>query len=219
MHSPRSRPSGASTNSVDVRLVFVNRVLQLVQLGYDRMIPPAFRSKDEPEITGELTVAIKAVLSGSATAWMKFFFAQDEVPVNCVGRKGKHRKKVDIYIECSSHSPRLHYRFESKCLGPGHTIGKYLGREGLGRFLRGDYASDEDQAGMLGYVQSGDLDAWGHKIADELGKTPAGYFVDPTQPFAKRRTAAASTRKYRSRHNRPTVGRTILIDHLLLLFQ
>ena len=219
MHSPRSRPGGSSKNSSRVWNVFVRRVHQLVHHGYDRLQPATYAQTEETAITGDLVEAIDFVLSDRNEPWMVAFSVHDDPPVNNGSRKGKQRKRVDLRIDSGAFQPRARFRFESKRLGKRHTAKVYLGPEGLGCFLRGDYARDEDEAGMMGYVQSDDLDTWGNKIAIELTKSPTSYSVDPTLPFSKQaRASTASSQAYCSRHHRLTVGRTILIDHVLLLF-
>lgn len=46
--------------------------------------------------------------------------------------------------------PRTRFSFEAKRLGRGNPVSKYLGPKGLGCFLKGEYAVNEDDAGMLG---------------------------------------------------------------------
>jgi hypothetical protein len=218
MHSSRPQPGRFSNNSVYLRSVFVRRVHQLVQLGYDRLTPSAYEEADEPSITGDLVEAIDNVLSDRGEPWMAKFSVHDDPPVNDGRRKGKRRKRVDLRVDSGAFRPRARFRFESKRLGTRHTVKVYLGAEGLGCFLRGDYAREEDEAGMLGYVQSGNLGDWGNRIAQELAETPALYAVDAETPFSLRTTRSAASQAYHSRHHRTAVGRPILIDHILLTF-
>ncbi len=218
MHSSRFQPGRSSNNSAYLRRVFVRRVHQLVLLGYNRLTPPVYVRAEEPEITGDLVEAIGAVLSERREPWMTVFSVHDDAPVNDGRRKGKRRKRVDLRIDSGAFRPRARFQFESKRLGKRHPVRIYLGVEGLGRFLRGEYAKEEYQAGMIGYVQSGNLDDWGNRIAREFATTPALYGVDPATPFSLRAKPSAGSRAYHSRHHRTTVGRPILIDHILLTF-
>lgn len=218
MQSSRAQPGSSSSNSAYLRRVFVRHVHQLVQLGYDRLTPSVYERAEEPSITGDLVEAIDNVLSERGEPWMTKFSVHDDPPVNDGQRKGKRRKRVDLRIDSGAFRPRARFRFESKRLGKRHTVKVYLGAEGLGCFLRGDYGREEDQAGMLGYVQSGNLGAWGNRIAQELAKTPALYAVDPETPFSLRATRSTASQAYHSRHHRTAVGRPILIDHILLTF-
>ena len=218
MNSSRPKPGSFSTNSVELRRIFVRRVHQLVQLGYDRLPPSEYEKTEEPSITGDLVEAIDNVLSERRETWMTKFSVYDDPPVNDGRRKGKRRKRVDLRIDSGAFRPRARFRFESKRLGKRHTVRVYLGAEGLGCFLRGDYAREEDEAGMLGYVQSGNLADWGNRIGQELANTPALYEVDPATPFSLKAIQKNGSRTYHSRHHRTAVGRPILIDHILLTF-
>jgi hypothetical protein len=219
MHGPRPQPSGATSNASDLRKAFVQWVHQLVQLGYERLTPADHANEEEPAITGFLVEAIDNVLSDRAKPWMTRFSVHDDPPVNDGRRKGKQRKRVDLRIDSGHFRPRARFRFEAKRLGKRHPVTIYLGAEGLGCFLRGDYAREEDEAGMLGYVQFGDLEDWGGKIRDELAKTPNSYAVDPEVAFSPHTiTSSELLKTYRSQHNRSTVGRSIGIIHTLLMF-
>lgn len=218
MKSSRPQPGSFSSNSVYLRSVFVRRVHQLVLLGYKRLIPSIYEKAQEPSITGDLVEAIDHVLSDRDEPWMSMFSVHDDPPVNDGRRKGKRRKRVDLRIDSGAFRPRARFQFESKRLGRRHTVKIYLGTEGLGCFLRGDYAREEDQAGMLGYVQCGNLGDWGKRIAQEFAKAPALYAVDPRTPFSLGATRSTVSQAYHSQHDRTVVGRAILIDHILLIF-
>jgi hypothetical protein len=194
-------------------------VHQLVQLGYERLSPAAHMREQEPAITGFLVEAIDNVLGDRAKSWMRFFSVHDDPPVNDGRRKGKQRKRVDLRIDSAHFTPRARYRFEAKRLGKRHPVTTYLGAEGLGCFLRGDYAKEEDEAGMLGYVQAGEPEHWRVKIRDELSKSPSIYDVQPSSPVSPSpNPSKGSLITYRSLHNRATVGRSIVIIHVLLKF-
>lgn len=218
INASRPQPGGFSSNSVYLRRVFVRRVHQLVLLGYGRLIPSAYEKAEEPSISGDLVEAIDHVLSERDEPWMSMFSVHDDPPINDGRRKGKRRKRVDLRIDSGAVRPRARFRFESKRLGRRHTAKIYLGTDGLGCFLRGDYAGEEDQAGMLGYVQRGNLGDWSKKIAQEFAKAPALYAVDSEAPFSVESTRSTVSQAFHSRHNRSAVGRPILIDHILLIF-
>jgi hypothetical protein len=220
MHSPRASSGSSSGNATEYRDIFVMQVHQLIHLGYQRLTPANYQKTQEPAITGDLVESIDAVLSDCTEDWMIYFSVHDDPPVNDGLRKGKKRKRVDLRIDSARTQPRARFRFEAKRLGKGHSVKVYLGPEGLGCFLRGDYGKEDHRAGMLGYVQSEQLGHWGRKIAKALADTPTDYEVDPSFPFGENPLLSHATSvTYQSRHNRPTVGHSIVIDHLLLLFQ
>jgi hypothetical protein len=219
MHSPPSLPSGSSSNAAIIRPIFVRRVYQLIQLGYNRLTPSQHVEEQEPAITGFLVEKIDQVLSERAASWMGRFSVHDDPPENAGNRKGKKRKRVDLRIDSGHYSPRARYRFEAKRLGKGNSIKKYLGIEGLGCFTSGDYAHEEDEAGMLGYVQSGNPEDWAAKIGGAFSQSPIEFDVDPSFPFSLHSfPATKSLLQYRSRHRRPTIGRPIFIVHTMLKF-
>lgn len=113
---------------------------------------------------------------------------------------------------------RCRFQFESKRLGKRHTVKNYLGPEGLGCFLRGDYSSDEDEAGMLGYVQSGDLIDWANRLSMALAESSGDYEVDPNNPFVPFPAGLSALPTYCSKHERKAVGVPIVLYHTLLKF-
>lgn len=127
--------------------------------------------REETDITGFIAEAIQARLSSPGIdERFDRYSLKDDNPVPGEGRIGKRRMRIDIIIESSSrprHKPRPWYTFEAKRLcKPSHPISKYIGEEGLIRFIQGRYASDCPEVAMLGYVQT---DTAGHWIA-ELNK-------------------------------------------------
>src|SRR5882724_4672111 len=99
MHTSRPQPSGSTSNASAMRLVFVRRVHQLVQFGYERLTPTEHAKEQEPAITGFLVQAINDVLNDRAKSWMIYFSVHDDPPVNDGRRKGKQRKRVDLRID------------------------------------------------------------------------------------------------------------------------
>ncbi len=212
---PTSGPSG---NTADYRWVFVERVHQLIQRGYGRLTPSTLREEEEPAITGILVEAIEEVLDGPRSEdWTDFFGIHDDPPVNDDCRRGKRRNRLDIKFVSSERRPRQLFSFEAKRLGQNHTAGTYLGADGLGCFLEGKYASDENDAGMLGYVQTGKPIAWGIKIGQALAAAPQKYAV--LDSWREWKTANGPDYCYRSRHLRRSPQRGIEIYHTLLPFQ
>jgi len=219
MHGPRIRPSGSSENAQAMRRAFVKHVHQLIRSGYERLRPSDHVKEEEPAITGLLVQAIHDELSECSHAWMRLFNVHDDPPVNDGHRRGKKRRRVDIRIDSARSTPRSQYWLEAKRLSPGQPVRDYLGAKGLGCFLRGDYARDETEAGMLGYVQSGELDEWGQKIEQALVEGMEKYCVQDDALFASNPTPhTESIRAYRSGHHRHNVGRNISIVHILMRF-
>lgn len=215
LHRPAGPPSG---NAAEFQDVFVHRVHRLVALGYGRLAAPGYASAEETVITGDLVEAIDAVLDDGAEPWMSRFFVSDDPPVNDPHRKGRHRKRVDLRVVSSHTRPRARFCFEAKRLAPHHPVSTYVGDEGLGCFLRSEYAAQEEEAGMRGYVQSRGLDDWAEQLAaavaggnQELAVTPDGFLsACPIVPEL--------SHTFRSTHRRASAGRPIRIYHTLLMF-
>ena len=109
-------------------------------------------------------------------------------------------------------------RFEAKRLGPNHSVGVYLGVDGIQCILDGRYARKDNIAGMIGYVQKDTPDDWAKKIEKAMGKKTAKLRVTGSGQWAPQQITPELAWTYRSIHDRPGVGPTIEILHTLLLF-
>lgn len=219
MRSTSSYSHGRSGNTDELRRVFIRRVHQLLKLGYDRMNAAQFRAAEEPDISGELVRAMEQVHDDpKSEAWVSRFSIHDDSPVHDPVRKGTRRHRVDIRLDSLEQRPRQRFFFEAKRLDDKHPVGVYLGRTGLGCFLQGDYARDEEAAGMLGYVQSKTLSYWAEKIAAAIAKRPSSFKVVKQNPWRRHKMAACPNHTYRSRHERAKADCSIEIYHTLLAF-
>jgi len=154
---------------------FVRGVYRLLAEGFRRLHGSRLSSEEEPAITGFLRDRIDDYLA-DAPRWAKEYFVEDEVHLRSNNRKGKNRLRVDLEIEWSKTSPRSRFQFEAKCLRKGSkSVSAYLGSDGLGCFLSESYAKGHKQAGMLGYIQSGQPAEWAEKIRDKLTLDPQRY--------------------------------------------
>ena len=210
--------SGRSDNIDQYRRVFLVRIHQLLKLGYERLDRSVCRAAHEDDISGDLADAIDVVLDDRSQQWMDFFSVHSEAPVRDPMRKGKHRRRVDIRVDSAERRPRTRFPFEAKRLGNGHGVPDYLGEDGLGCFLCGDYARSEDMAGMLGYVQSGETGEWAERIGGTFRKSPGEYAIIERKNWRHIPIVEGLEHTYRSSHRRPTVNMPIDIYHTLLDF-
>jgi hypothetical protein len=211
--------SSTSLNASDFRRIFLVRVHRLLYLGYKRLDIRTYANAEEPDITGDLRGAMEAVIDDpNAVDWLHLFYVEDEHHVNDAKRKGKRRKRVDIRVTASRPRPRNHFSIEAKRLSAKCPIGDYMGSEGLGCFLSGDYAAAEDDAGMLGYIQSKTIDEWAAALKELLDGEAATYQVSDGIAWAEHRFKGGPPMTFHSRHLRKTVGRPIDIFHNLLVF-
>ena len=217
--SPQSPlPSGRSNNADDYQQVVLVRVHRLLKLGYERLDRCVYRAADEEEISGDLAHAIDFVLEGRAHDWMDFFSVHNEAPVRDPKRKGKRRRRVDVRIDSAQRRPRTRFAFEAKRLGNAHGVSNYLGKGGLGCFLRGDYARTEHMAGMLGYVQTGEPDGWAERIRQRLDESPRKYRVLAGGNWQHTPLVDGLEHTYCSSHRREQLDTPVDIYHTLLDF-
>ncbi len=207
-----------SGNTDEIRRVFLKRVHQLLKLGYDQLTPADCCGEQEETITGFLVEAIDGILSDQAEGWMQFFSIHEDPRVHNRLRTGKRRRKVDMRVDSSLSRPRTRFSFEAKRLGKTHRVSTYLGNDGMGCILTGAYARNDDEAGMLGYVQSGTLQQWADKIRSKLETDPSRYNMPEHGRFSGEKIVNGLDHTYRSNHDRPSVGRPVSIFHTLLQF-
>ncbi len=224
MISPKShQPSRRSDNAADYDRLFISRVHQLLELGYQRLVPTQYALAQETDITGDLVESIEHLLDCPTEDWMQFYSVYDDPPVNeprsrgRTRRKGRGRRRVDIRLTSAEISPRARFRCECKRLGKGHAAGQYLGATGLGCFLKGEYAAKDVRAGMLGYVQSHDEATWASRIEVTMTKSPAQFAVRTPWQLSPLPPGAKHT--YNTTHGRGRGKRPIVIYHTLLRFQ
>jgi len=201
------------------KLSFIRRCHQLLATGYVGLKPSSLEAEQEPAITGELVRAMKSAQERSdAPRWMVYMHIADDPPVNAIGRLGKRRRRVDIEFERPERGRRPRFQFEAKRLYRNDSLEKYLGEDGLGRFLAGDYSRDEGVAGMLGYVQARTVAEWSGDLRCALDSDRARHEISSSDPLTPANLGAELVFTWLSEHRRPSVGRTIAIYHSMLLF-
>ena len=208
--TPRSRP--------EYQRSFITRVHQVLSMGYERLDSRALTGHEEEDITGELTRAMQTALEDSgAPRWVKNFWAQEEVPVHGQGRLGKRRPKVDIQVMQHGVVKRPRFRFEAKRLHDSRSRRRYLGHDGLGCYLDGRYAHDDETAGMIGYVQQGAVEDHAASLAQMLRNDPKRYWVTEQGQWTHAQVLATLS-TYRSVHERVNPLPCIVLLHTLLPF-
>ena len=209
----------ASANVNDYRRSFLAHVHELLKLGYERMRPTMFANREEEEITEELVIAIEQVLDEPTAAdWVDDFAVHEEKRVNALGRHGKKRLRIDIRIDSARVRPRSRFLFEAKRLGKGHPTRAYLGAEGLGAYLSGEYASDHSDAGMIGYVQQHDAAHWSSEIGNELTSNLSSYACRRGETWNHETLVAGLQFVFSSIHDRDSPLTAIRVFHTFLLF-
>ncbi|MBF2052236.1 MAG: hypothetical protein IGS03_02085 [Candidatus Sericytochromatia bacterium] len=198
--------------------IFLERVHQLIVWGYQDICSQSFGSDTaEEEITGALINAIKNRLNRSdlPIAYRRYF-VEEEQPINEFGRTGKHRQRLDIVVTNCENQPRPTFVFEAKRLKTRtHTMGKYLGPEGLMCFIKGEYAANDSVAGMLAYLQDKNPDYWERQLKQGLQPSRAKLQLENSLQACQMH--ADLPHEWETRHQR-THGQPIRILHLFLEF-
>jgi hypothetical protein len=215
----RNQSLDATSDRPVYKLSFIRRCHQLLAYGYAELESAILHAEQEPAITGELVRAMKSVQErADAPRWMIYLHIADDPPVNAPGRLGKRRRRVDIEFERPERGRRPRFQCEAKRLYQNDSLEKYLGKDGLGRFLAGDYSRDEDVAGMLGYVQARSVAAWVGDLRSALGGNRLKHEISSSEPLVSANLGAELIATWLSEHRRLAMGRPIAIYHSLLLF-
>jgi hypothetical protein len=215
-HTPPRNVLGSFRSKVIYRQAFIRNCFILLIRGYAGLKPHALRAAEETHITGEIIRSIREVLEAEdAEPWMQDFEIYDDPPQNVTGRFGKHRPRIDIEFVRALRGRRPRFHIEAKRLYRPRSIQEYFGDDGLGMFVAGIYAAGEFSAGMVGYVQTENSQAW-------LGRLTRGFVSRTRQlrvcePFRDSPDCQDIATMQISGHDRKTLGR-IDIYHLLLEF-
>ncbi len=212
----QDRATGAPTLHEVYILELREHALVLIWLGYQRMRGTDFSTAEEDDITGELTRHMDEVIQAEdAPLWAEHYTVSEQIRSHTPDKLGKRRPIVDVEFERHKRGPRPRFRFEAKRLGRGAGPGDYLGSEGLGAFLDCYYLRTHNEAGMLGYIQSGAEDQWADKLATRLNSSQ--YRVVKGGTWEALPVAEGPPHVYRTMHSdKNCVVLTVL--HVLLLF-
>jgi hypothetical protein len=174
-------------------------------------------SQEETTITGYISEAINNRLRDfDCPVWCEDFSVMENRPLECEGCEGKKRPQPDLVI--GGNMPgRPEYIFEAKRLKKvDFGIGKYLGEEGLGCFIKGKYAARYDEAAMLGYIQSDSPTLWQTKIQEKIKNESKLNLISFQQEVE---IINDLPDEWMSIHRREEIKRSISIFHILLDFR
>jgi hypothetical protein len=211
--------AGVSLDSVEYWAAFRRNVFVLLAMGYERLARSLYNTSEEPDITGELVAATRQVAENPASPqWAMYFAIHDDPPLNSGKRFGKRRKRIDIQFELTDRRPHPRYCFEAKRLRRRAHIGAYRGPNGMGEYLAGNYARESHEAGMLAYVQAEDQSAWAKRISAVIEKRMDNLMLTADGRWTEVNMVRELKYTYRTKHDRPSVGRPITLFHILLSF-
>ena len=191
------------------------QVHQLIAWGYEDA-RQLIKSNNEQEtaITGFIAEAIEDRLVANCTSWFNHYSVKDDPPIRKRGSSGRSRPRTDLVIQ-ANFMGRPEYIFEAKRLRRnGYGADKYIGSEGMGRFVSGLYASKYDEAGMLGYVQSDSLVHWQGKVKAAIDSNSYPLCLKSTQHDEA--VIDYFPLEWVSKHDRASLGRSIDVSHILL---
>ena len=218
---PISRETAApsrSENTPIYRTSFVRHAHEVVMMGYSLLDTPSFARQEEEVITGELVRSMQTALEDrGAPHWAKYFWAMEETRVNNSTRKGKRRLRIDIEIVKIQQGPRPRFRFEAKRLHDATSRNNYLGENGLGCFLDGRYAKEDETGGMLGFVQADSVNSHAEAIKEAITHDPEAYAVAKDGQWKACEIVKGLT-SFETRHRRNGKHPSITLLHTLLLF-
>ena len=210
---------GSSDNKPQYQRAFRRHCHELLAMGYQRLDHRSFRSEEEPTITGELVRSMQeAQEAKDAPGWATCLAVKDDPPQNVEGRLGKRRRRIDIDIERYRRGKRPRFRFEAKRLHDSSSLSAYLGTDGLMLFITGSYAPDNEEAGMLGYVQKDTPSSWSRQLGERLSANPEKYRLQPGGNLQRVGLTDRIEDCHESSHNRPNLNRSITIFHTFLVF-
>ena len=199
------------------RWAFVTRCHTLLALGYEQLSAKDFARSQETEISGELVRKVAELLeSDGAPDWAAQFDIHDDPPQQHPERKGKRRRRADLAFILVQHGARPKLRFEAKRLNGSKSVSSYLGKDGLGLFVSGEYAPEGPDTAMLGYVQSGEIDDWLQKLREGLQKRRKKSALVGNEVLPEVQIVS-SLRSFSSRHLRKNES-LVEIAHTMLRF-
>lgn len=176
LHPPMAAPTLAVAAEFQNR--FVRDAHILVAEGYSRLAPETLAKKSEEAISGAIVQHAEDWLDEPSTpSWTQCYFIKPEIAERLSPQEGRHRPRIDIYVESSAARPRPRFAFEAKRMYRSDSIAAYVGPEGLGAFVDGTYVPDAPAAAMLGFVQDPQFAACVSQLRDKVDENRAGYGV------------------------------------------
>lgn len=162
-------PAGQSEQQALYQSAFIQNCFHVLVRAHGRLKRAPLLTADEPDITGELIREAQSVLEADdAESWMERLEIKDDPPQNLPGKLGKKRPRIDFEFVQVVRGRRPRFHIEAKRLYRSDSVSEYFGSGGLAMFIEGLYAADRQVAGMLGYVQSDDCEAWWIRLENGL---------------------------------------------------
>jgi len=205
---------------------FFAHIRLLLDQGYLAMGKNDCWQKNEETISGDLREAIDSILDDPSESWMSCYQVENEKPVQQHWRpkaertrEGKSRQKIDLELSTAEKIPRRRFSIEAKLLRDSHSISAYVGDSGIGCFVNGEYARDENAAGMAGYIQTRTLQDWTSGIEEKMEEKRKEIRLVSSPAWGQTSHQVASASVMASEHGRIDSLRNIDLLHFFLDFR
>ena len=215
----QSQPSPVISNAYWP--VFRKHAHLLISWGHEAAKPEILLSheEDEESITGLLYKAVRQILRSNRATWCSWYAIHNEAPMPGGKRKGKDRRKTDLFVEFVRAKERPEYVFEAK---PQNYIkiyqqtDYYVGPKGMERFLEGEYAdytAEYPEVGMLAYVLSDSVEVWRDRLKMAIDQRKSQLRLVSQEDVA---VIDEFQFEWRSQHQRSSSSTILSIYHILL---
>lgn len=218
--SSAQEPPHQSDNTTEFRERLLLHAHIILSMGYTRLDSASLNAAEEEDITGALAEAMVEFLASSdGPGWRNYYAVHEEPRVRSNKRRGKRRLRLDIQVEFTGGS-RPRFSFEAKRLRAhdAKSLSNYFGKEGLGCFVSGSYASDTDEAGMLGYIQSHSATHWASELRAGLKKRKKKCEWVESSGWLHIVAAEDLSHTYKTSHLRASLNKPLVVYHTLLEF-
>jgi hypothetical protein len=165
--------------------------------------PP--RDEDEPKITNRFARALQDEGRRRRARFRIMPHVKDVEKIDPA--TGKGFVEIDIYVP-HGYESRCYFGIEAKKLNTVASDGKwesqageYAGREGMGCFVEGRYASYQCEGAMAGYVMDGDCTGARASILESIEKRAEALRVPVPCPVHASRVTLDFPDAFETRHN------------------
>jgi len=200
---------------------FRKDVHQLIAWGVEDAKSKIENTEAEEKITNFIRNAIRDKLRSTRERWWRNYDVHNEEPISSENRTGNDRREIDLLIKWVTRIQQPEYVFEAKPLNyvkKYQRTGNYVDNEGMGRFIKGEYAdytASYPEVGMLGYVLSNTPEQWCAWLQEAISKkSKALKLVESSQQDVK--VIDTFPLEWISKHKRCSARHPVTIYHILL---
>ena len=189
---------------------------KFIAIGYQKALPKIKSSvkRDETHTTGFIAEAMSGWLDREEPDGFDGYGVLDDPPEKSYdgARAGRGRRRSDLVVTYNN-SPRNRFVCEAKRLKSGKGA-EYIGDDGMGCFINGDYARPYLEVAMLGYVETKSVAEWKGILWQHIDEKSTDLELTPPQQEVSIISELAD--EWQSKHQRKAVGVPVKIFHILL---